>query len=426
MHLEAVRLDRVGAVVIDRHRQEVILQVGPVEFGIAADETAGFELVAGADAGAQEQPFGADRRLVVQLQCRGQRDRLLALVLQVHFQMILQVGADAGQVVHQIDVQAAQQVGRADAGALQDLRRGDGAATQQHFAARGGALRLVVVQPLHAHGALAREQDAVGQRVGDDGQVRARLGQVQVATGGAGTTALRRDRTVHWAEAFLLVAVEVVGARITGLHTGLDHCCEQFVVAGLGRGDAQRAVTAVVVIGADVAGFGLAEIRQAVQVGPVFQARHAGPVVVVHRVAADVAHAVDQRRTAQALATTAIHPAVVHEGLGIGLVRPVVALALQREGQCGGHLGTEVEPVVRATGFQQQHADIGIFGEAGGQHVAGRTGADDDVVVLVMGAHGCSPAGRARCMQASRRNVGSARWPDDGRCSGRAGQNTLA
>ena len=340
--------------------------------------------------------------------------------------MVLQVGADARQVVHQVDVEAAQQVGRADARTLQDLRRGDGAAAQQHFAARGGALRLVVVQPLHAHRTLAREQDAVGQRVGDDGQVRARLGQVQVAAGGAGTTTLRGHRAVHRAEAFLLVAVEVVGARVAGLHAGFDHRSEQLVVAGLRRGHPQRTFATVVVVGADVTGFGLAEVRQAVQVGPVFQARHAGPVVVVHRVAADVAHAVDQRRATQPLAAAAVHAAVVHEGLGIGLVRPVVALALQREGQRRRHLGTEVEPVVRATGFQQQHADIGIFGEAGGQHVAGRTGADDDVVVLVMGAHGCLLQAGARCMQASRRNVGSARWPDDGARSGRADQNTLA
>ncbi|KAG1179661.1 hypothetical protein G6F35_016215 [Rhizopus arrhizus] len=132
VHLEAVCLDRVGAVVVDRHRQEVVLQVRPVELGVAADEAAGLELVAGADAGAQEQPLGADRRLVVQLQCRRQRHRLLALVLQVHLKVVLQVGADARQVVHQVDVEAAQQVGRADARTLQDLRRGDGAAAQQH------------------------------------------------------------------------------------------------------------------------------------------------------------------------------------------------------------------------------------------------------------------------------------------------------
>jgi hypothetical protein len=98
------------------------------------------------------------------------------------------------------------------------------------------------------------------------------FGDVQVAARGAGATAVRRHGAVHRAEAFLLVAVQVFGARVTGLHAGFDHGVEQRVVAGFRRGHADRAVAAVVVVGADVAGFGFAEIRQAVEVGPVFQA----------------------------------------------------------------------------------------------------------------------------------------------------------
>jgi len=45
---------------------------------------------------------------------------------------------------------------------------------------------------------------------------------------------------------------------------------------------------------------------------------------------------------------------------------------------------------------------------------------------LVRGVHAAYLQAGARCMQASRRDVGSARWPDDGACWRRAGQNTLA
>ena len=62
--LEAVLFHRVGAIVVNRHRQEVVLNVRPGEFCAAADKTARFELVAGAYAGAAEQPLGADLRLV--------------------------------------------------------------------------------------------------------------------------------------------------------------------------------------------------------------------------------------------------------------------------------------------------------------------------------------------------------------------------
>jgi len=217
-----------------------------------------------------------------------------------------------------------------------------------------------------------------------DLQPLAVLGHVQVTACGTGPAPARGHGTVHRAEAFLLVAVEVIGARVAGLHAGLDHRVEQHVVAVLRGGHADWAVAAVVIVGADVARFRLAEVGQHVVVAPVLQTVEAGPLVEVHRVAADVAHAVDQRRTAQALAAAALHAPVVHVGFRLGFIGPVVAAALQGVGQRGRHLGAEVQAVVRAAGLQQQHADAGVFGEARGQRVAGRTGADDDVVVFAL------------------------------------------
>ena len=63
----------------------------------------------------------------------------------------------------------------------------------------------------------------IGHGVGADGQVRAWFGLVQIAARGAGASALRRDRAVHRAEAFLLIAVEIVGARVARLHARLYH-----------------------------------------------------------------------------------------------------------------------------------------------------------------------------------------------------------
>lgn len=122
VRLKAVLLHRIAAVVIDGDREEVVLDVGPVEFLARADEAAGFELIAGTGAGAGEQPFCADGRLVPPLQCRRQRHRFGARVLEVDLQMILQVLADAGQVMHQLHIECAQRIGRAHAGALQQLR----------------------------------------------------------------------------------------------------------------------------------------------------------------------------------------------------------------------------------------------------------------------------------------------------------------
>jgi hypothetical protein len=100
----------VAAVVVNRHRQEVVLDVWPLELFAGADKTARFELVAGADARAVEQPLGADCRLVVPFSASGiQRNRLGARVLQVHLEMVLQVLADARQVVNHLDVEPLEQ-----------------------------------------------------------------------------------------------------------------------------------------------------------------------------------------------------------------------------------------------------------------------------------------------------------------------------
>ncbi len=232
----------------------------------------------------------------------------------------------------------------------------------------------------NANRTLAFKLDLVGQGVGDDGQGRTLLGGVQVTASGAGTTTVWRHGTVHRAETFLLVAVQVFGTRVASLYAGFNHGVEQHVVACLWRSHADRTITAVVIVGADVAGFRFTEVRQAVQVIPVFEARQFCPAVVVHRVAADVAHAVDQGRAAQAFAAATFHAAIVHVRFRIGFKGPVVATALQRERQSRRHLGPEIETVVRAASFEQQHGDAFVFSQTGRQGVTGRAGTNDDVI----------------------------------------------
>jgi hypothetical protein len=63
----------------------------------------------------------------------------------------------------------------------------------------------------------------IGQRMGANGQVGTRARLVEIAARGAGAAALRRHGAIHRAKPFLLVAVEIVGARIAGLHAGFNH-----------------------------------------------------------------------------------------------------------------------------------------------------------------------------------------------------------
>ena len=64
-------------------------------------------------------------------------DRLVAVLQRADVQMVLQVRADAGQVVRDADAERAQLIGRADAGQHQQLRRVDRAAAEDHFARLG-------------------------------------------------------------------------------------------------------------------------------------------------------------------------------------------------------------------------------------------------------------------------------------------------
>ena len=161
----------VAAVVADRHRQEVELDVRPFELVAAADEAAGLELVAGTDAAAEEQPLGADRRLVPPLERRVQRHRLQALELQVHLQVVLQVLAYAGQLLHQRDAEL-QQRARADPERCRIC--GEAMAPPHSSTSRRARATwlLAAAQITNADGTLALEQHAVGDGMGMDGQVR--------------------------------------------------------------------------------------------------------------------------------------------------------------------------------------------------------------------------------------------------------------
>ncbi len=49
MSLEAMFMNGIGAIIINGHRQEMILDIGPFKFVGRADKTTGFKLVAGSN-----------------------------------------------------------------------------------------------------------------------------------------------------------------------------------------------------------------------------------------------------------------------------------------------------------------------------------------------------------------------------------------
>ena len=75
-----------------------------------------------------------------------------------------------------------------------------------------------------------------------------------------------------------------------------------------------------------------------------------------------------------------MHPAIVHVGLWLGFIVPVVLRARQRVGERRRHVNEDT--VVLRSGFKHEDADAFILGETVREHAAGRSCADDDVVVV--------------------------------------------
>ena len=136
----------------------------------------------------------------------------------------------------------------------------------------------------------------------------------------------------------------------------------------------------------------LAEVGQAVDVGPAVVAP-GGPGVVVLGRAANEGLAVDGAGAAHSLAARDRHrPLFGGGGAGEG---PVVGGASSAGFEVHGapaeleHVGELGEIGEVGAGLQQQHGPLGVLGEPCGDDAAGSTTADNDVVVF----HGIPPVG---------------------------------
>jgi hypothetical protein len=173
MRLKAVLLRERRAVVGHRHRQEMILDVGIGDARAAADEAAGLEMIGGAEAVLAQQP--AQRRSAPSASRidRGvQRDRLLAGHLKIEFQMILQILADARQVLDDSMPSARSSAAGPTPESFKQLRRIDRAAARGSLRADPHAVQRAAAPVFEAIGAPARRTDARRQRVGQHLEVR--------------------------------------------------------------------------------------------------------------------------------------------------------------------------------------------------------------------------------------------------------------
>src|SRR5215468_12531412 len=110
-------------------------------------------------------------------------------------------------------------------GHLQDVRRADRAARQDDFARRLGTLHFAAALELDAGRALAVEQNAAHERIGDDGQIWALQRRTQIGARRALATSAA-PRLLHPADAVLAAmreTVDILAVFEADLFARLDH-----------------------------------------------------------------------------------------------------------------------------------------------------------------------------------------------------------
>ena len=292
--------------------------------------------------------------------------------------MVLQVFADAGQVLHDGDAQLAKQRRRPDARQLQQLRRLNRTRAQQDL---GAAARHFVGTRLsiaHTHGAPALDHQAGGLRFGRDAQIGALHRGPQIALCSAPAPALP-GRELVVAGAFLAHAVEIFAARHADLAGAADEGFDQLIL-GPDVGHRERAIAAVESVRTALVALRLDEVGQHVVVAPTRVAQR-GPMVVVLALAADVDQAVDRTRAAQGLAARPVDAAAVHVRIGVGVETPVVGRVPHRLAVADGQV--DPERAVGWAGFQQEDTRCGVLTQSRGQYRTRGAGADHDVVEFV-------------------------------------------
>src|SRR5690606_8951841 len=101
-----------------------------------------------------------------------------------------------------------------------------------------------------------------------------------------------------------------------------------------------------------------------------------GPYIVIGGIAAGIDLRVDGGAAADDAGLGEAQNAVLHVALRHGGPAPA-GDPLCHFGEARGHVEQRI--AVAAAGFEQQHGDVGVFGQPVGEHAAGGSRAGDDV-----------------------------------------------
>src|ERR1051326_3059546 len=215
--------------------------------------------------------------------------------------------------------------------------------------------------------------------MGDELQVRALQRRTQIGARGAGAAA---------AAAGLLTPADAVAMTRRQI-VDILAVFQTELFAGFENGGADRRAVRFrgeewALLAARVAGFALppfrfAEIGQAIVPRPAAIAE-LGPMIVILGLPTDVNEPVDRGRAADHPAARVNDRAAIGAGISLRAVLPRQGVMVEHLEEAGRDVNERV-PVAPA-GLDQQDLGRGILGEPVGEHAAGRSRADDDVIRL--------------------------------------------
>src|SRR5579872_675490 len=199
-------------------------------------------------------------------------------------------------------------VGAADAGQHENLRRIDRAGREDDLPIGAGVKAFAVAPIFHRHGAAALDDNSLSQGVRGDDKIRPPKNRAQESFRGAAPLAVP-DRKIIAAEAFLLLAIEIVIDGVARLPAGFDEQVEERILAARAA-NGQRPPGAMKGVAALDMAFRLAKVWEDFRIAPAGKAE-LRPAIVIAAIAAHIDHAIDRRGAAQRLAARPIDlPAV--------------------------------------------------------------------------------------------------------------------
>ena len=290
--------------------------------------------------------------------------------------MVLEALPDSGKVACHLDAECRQLGRRSDARQHQKLRRRDGAHRQDHRPCSSDGPRRAAAPADDGAGRPAVLDDEAERRaVGHEAEIAPTRCRPEKGIGRIDAPPIM-DIDVVNAEPGLPRAIEIIVAAEAALAGRREECIVERPViprpARLERslGGMERTIAAP-------AAFRLLEIGQHLAERPAGETRR-GPAVIVAGIAANVDHAVDRRRPAEAAAARPVDAPPAEPRLRLGAVHPVMPRPAEHIAIGTGH--RHQQAVAAAARFDQHDRGGAVGAQPVGQHRAGRPGTENEVV----------------------------------------------